>query len=223
MSEFVFFNIWQSTSPEAQQALVDAMRREAPALAAKNGFLSLTAWTGQARDYRVIVEGRWRSRDAFEAAVACDPKTLESRARLEQHGHASPGVFVQSLHVLPSTSNILKEKIPTTSVVLRVSVLRCDPPDFERFRTMTMDAQAVLQPGIEAMPGLLAFYAGADAANHSLINTSVWETLEHAQQMDRFAPMLELGKRFTEAGARFERPIMNHAVLWSFGPLTLTR
>jgi hypothetical protein len=47
---------------------------------------------------------------------------------------------------------------------------------------------------------LLAFYAGADEASHSLINTSVWDTLEHAQQMDRFAPMLELGKRFAEAG-----------------------
>jgi len=183
VSEFVFFNIWQTTSPEAQQALVDAMRCEAPALAAKSGFLSLTAWTGQP--------------------------------------HASPGIFVQSLHVLPSASNILKE-IPMTPVVLRVSVVRCDPPDFERFRTVTMNAQAVLQPGIEAMPGLLAFYAGADEASHLLINSSVWDTLEHAQQMDGFAPMLELGKRFTEAGARFERPIMNHAVLWSFGPLTLT-
>jgi hypothetical protein len=109
-----------------------------------------------------------------------------------------------------------------TCVVLRVSALRCDPADFERFRTITTDAQSVLRPGIAAMPGLLAFYAGADEASHSLINTSVWDTLEHAQQMDRFAPMLELGKRFAEAGARFERPIMNYAVLWSFGPLTLT-
>src|SRR5580658_1341309 len=107
-----------------------------------------------------------------------------------------------------------------TPVVLRVSVLRCDSADFELLRTMMEDAQTLLRPGIEGMPGLLAFYAGADAASHSLINTSVWDTLEHAQQMDRFAPMLGLGKRFAEAGARFERPIMNHAVLWSLGPLT---
>jgi heme-degrading monooxygenase HmoA len=82
--------------------LVDAMRCEARALAAESGFLCLAAWTGQAGDYRVIVEGRWRSRDAFEAAVARDPGALEARARLEQHGQASPGMFVQSLQVLPS-------------------------------------------------------------------------------------------------------------------------
>jgi hypothetical protein len=127
---------------------------------------------------------------------------------------ARPRMFAQSMHVL--------EKIPMASVVLRVSVARCDRADFERFRTMTTNAQSVLQPGIGAMPGLRAFYAGADEVSHSLINTSVWDTLEHAQQMDRFAPMLELGKRFAEAGDRFERPNMNHAVLWSFGPLTLT-
>jgi hypothetical protein len=64
VSEFVFFNVWQTTSPKEQQALVDAMRSEAPALAAKAGFLSLTAWMGQAGDYRVIVEGCWQSREA---------------------------------------------------------------------------------------------------------------------------------------------------------------
>lgn len=105
MSELVFFNIWQTASPKAQQALVDAMRSEAPVLAAKRGFLSLTAWTGQAGDYRVIVEGRWQSREAFDVAVAHDPAALESRARFEQHGQASPGTFVQSLRVLPSTGD----------------------------------------------------------------------------------------------------------------------
>lgn len=83
------------------------------------------------------------------------------------------------------------------------------------------NAQTALRPGIEGLPGLLAFNAGADEATHSLINTSTWDTLEHAQQLDRFAPMLDLGKRFTEAGVRFDRPIMNHAVLWSFGPRDL--
>jgi len=33
--------------------------------------------------------------------------------------------------------------------------------------------------------------------------------------MDRFQPMLDLGKTFADAGATFERPIMNYAVLWN--------
>ena len=75
-----------------------------------------------------------------------------------------------------------------------------------------------LRPGIEAMPGLLAYYAGSDEATHSLTNTSVWDSLEHAQQLDHFQPMLDLGKRFAAEGAQLERPIMNYASLWRFGP-----
>jgi hypothetical protein len=106
---------------------------------------------------------------------------------------------------------------------MRISVIRCDPSQFERLRTMMIEVEAALRPGIEALPGLLAFYAGDDAANSALVNTSFWETLEQAQQLDHFQPMLEAGKRFTAAGARFERPIMNHTILWEFGDARLRR
>jgi hypothetical protein len=82
---------------------------------------------------------------------------------------------------------------------------------------MMLDAEAALRPGIEAIPGLLAFYAGADEATLSLTNTSVWDTLEHAKQLDTFQPMLDAGKRFVAQGATFERPIMHYASLWRFG------
>ncbi|MBV8615063.1 MAG: hypothetical protein JOY66_15055 [Acetobacteraceae bacterium] len=72
----------------------------------------------------------------------------------------------------------------------------------------------VLRPGIEAMAGLLAYYAGADEATSSLSNVSVWASLEAARQMDAFQPMLDLGKSFAAKGATFERPIMNYATLW---------
>jgi hypothetical protein len=51
----------------------------------------------------------------------------------------------------------------------------------------------------------------------SLSNVSIWDTLDDARQMERFQPMLELGKRFLDAGAAFERPIMNYATLWHVG------
>lgn len=103
--------------------------------------------------------------------------------------------------------------------VVRVSILRCDAARFDRLRAMMAEAEAVLRPGIEAMPGFLAFYAGADEATHSMTNTSVWETLEDAQRLDRFEPMLGLGRRFAAEGTAFERPIMNYATLWRFGIL----
>lgn len=101
--------------------------------------------------------------------------------------------------------------------VIRVSIIRCDATKFALLRRMMLDVEVDLRPGIEAMPGLLAFYAGADEATLSLINTSVWDTLEHAKQLDTFQPMLDAGKQFVAAGAVFERPIMNHVSLWRIG------
>lgn len=101
--------------------------------------------------------------------------------------------------------------------VVRVSILRCDAAKFALMRKMMMDSEAVLRPGIEAMPGLLALYTGADETTLSLAQTSIWDTLEHARQLDSFQPMLDLGKLFVAEGARFERPIMNYVSLWRIG------
>jgi hypothetical protein len=98
--------------------------------------------------------------------------------------------------------------------VVRVSILRCAPDRFAEFRQMMMDADPVLREGIEAMAGLLAYYAGADEATSSLSNVSVWTTLANARQMDTFQPMLDLGKDFVSKGATFERPIVNYSALW---------
>ncbi len=81
------------------------------------------------------------------------------------------------------------------------------------------EAEPALVPGIRAMSGCLAFFAGVDEAASTLTNTSVWGTLADAQQLDRFQPMLDLGKRFAEHGARFERPVMNYATLWQIGAI----
>src|SRR5215469_14744743 len=98
--------------------------------------------------------------------------------------------------------------------VVRVSILRCSPESFAELRQMAVEADPVLRPGIEAMPGLLAFYFGADEATSSLTNVSLWTSLEAAKQLDTFRPMLELGKPFIARGATFERRIMSCETLW---------
>jgi heme-degrading monooxygenase HmoA len=80
MSEITFFNMWEADSHEKQEGLIEEMRREAPALAAKDGFVSLTAWKAEGKDYRILVEGRWASQADFEAAVAGNAQALASRA-----------------------------------------------------------------------------------------------------------------------------------------------
>jgi hypothetical protein len=98
--------------------------------------------------------------------------------------------------------------------VVRVSIIRCAPVKFAEIRQMMVESDAVLRPGIEAMPGLIHFYAGADEGTSSLTNVSIWKTLDDAKQLDTFQPMLDLGKTFTQKGATFERPIMNYLTLW---------
>ena len=104
--------------------------------------------------------------------------------------------------------------------IVRISILRCEAAQYDKLRQMMVESEATLRPGIEQMPGHLAFYAGEDPATCSLMNTSIWDTLEHAQQLDHFQPMLDAGKRFAAAGARFERPIMNYATMWRFGRMS---
>lgn len=98
--------------------------------------------------------------------------------------------------------------------VIRVSIMRCAPKKFTEFQQMMIETDSVLRPGIEAMPGLIDFYTGADEATSSLAQVSIWKTLDEAKQLDTFQPMLDLGKTFTQKGATFERPIINYLTLW---------
>jgi pimeloyl-ACP methyl ester carboxylesterase len=95
MAEITFFNMWQASSREDQEALIAEMRIEAPALALKDGFVSLTAWRGEKEDYRVLAEGRWASQAHFDAAVADNAQALESRARFEKFAKPAPGLFTE--------------------------------------------------------------------------------------------------------------------------------
>jgi pimeloyl-ACP methyl ester carboxylesterase/heme-degrading monooxygenase HmoA len=108
MTETIFFNLWQTDSREAQESLAAEMRSEATAFLGKRGFLGLSVWTGQ-DNHRVIVEGRWRSRAHFDAAVSESPQAMAGRARLEKFGKAEPGLFSESFRIEPEASEIASE------------------------------------------------------------------------------------------------------------------
>ena len=147
-------------------------------------------------------------------------KSTMSRRRFSAATLAAGAVLALPVAALgqSQTSNTGKKTMASAPVV-RISISRCDAAQFDKLVQMMMDDEARLRPGIERMPGHLAFYAGADATNLTLTNISLWDTLEHAQQLDHFQPMLEAGKRFVAAGARFDRPIINSPTLWRFGPM----
>lgn len=71
-----------------------------------------------------------------------------------------------------------------------------------------------LVPAISAMAGCQSYYVGADEASCTMVNVSVWDTLEHAQAMGTLPEMAGLAKDFIALGVEFERPIVNYSVLW---------
>ena len=79
------------------------------------------------------------------------------------------------------------------------------------------ESQHSLVPAIQRLHGLVGFYAGADPASNTMVNVSVWTSLDAAEQMASLPEMLALAGEFIELGVRFERPIVNYTALWQIG------
>ena len=108
MSEITFYNMWRTASAQHRAALLERMKGDAPTLASKAGFVSMTVLEC-AEDGRVLVEGRWQSKDAFDAAVAGNPDAQRSRASLEEFGSPAPGLFTEVFRVSPGESMIVAD------------------------------------------------------------------------------------------------------------------
>jgi quinol monooxygenase YgiN len=89
-------------------------------------------------------------------------------------------------------------------------------PELHTEVTVRLKQSAVtLVPAIKGLPGCLSYYAGSDETSNTMINVSVWDSVEHAQAMDSLPKMSALAKEFIVLGVEFERPIVNYPVLWS--------
>lgn len=79
-------------------------------------------------------------------------------------------------------------------MIIRISKGRYKP-DLHAEVTARLDrSAATLVPPIRALPGCLGFYAGADDTSNTLVNVSVWDSLEHAKAMDSLPEMAVLNK-----------------------------
>ena len=71
-----------------------------------------------------------------------------------------------------------------------------------------------LIPALRRLPGCVSFFAGADAVSNTMVNVSVWDTLEHAEALTSLPEMTTLAKEFVQLGVAFERPVVNYEVMW---------
>src|SRR5436190_10081953 len=97
--------------------------------------------------------------------------------------------------------------------IVRVSRGRFDPGRYEEIKQELTASSESLVPAIQALPGMLHYYVGIDAVTSTMVNVSIWDSLEHAQQMSTLAPMLALATSFRALGVEFA-PIANHETLW---------
>lgn len=112
MTGITFYNMWRTETQEARATLLARMKDEVPALASKAGFISMTVLECT-EDGRVLVEGRWQSKEAFDRAVAGDPNVQKSRASLAQFGSPSPGLFTEVFRVSPPANEGSKCATPS--------------------------------------------------------------------------------------------------------------
>jgi len=103
MPDITFYNMWRTETPEGRAALLARMKDEAPELASKVGFVAMTVLEC-AEDGRVLVEGRWQSKEAFDTAVADDPAAQKSLASLALFGSPEPGLFTEVFRALPTAT-----------------------------------------------------------------------------------------------------------------------
>lgn len=97
---------------------------------------------------------------------------------------------------------------------VRISKGSYPPARHAEFTVRMAQAGNALIPAIRRLPGCLSYYAATDEASSTMINVSVWDTLEHAQAMANVPEMAALAKEFVALGAQFERPIVNYQALW---------
>lgn len=110
----------------------------------------------------------------------------------------------------------MTESLPSTAVV-RVSRGTFDPGRFAEVDAVEKKVSEYLIPAIERLPGLVHFYAGVSAQG-STINVSVWETAEHAAQMNHLKEMVVTARgEMLAVGVEFD-PIDTYPVSWEVLP-----
>ena len=101
------------------------------------------------------------------------------------------------------------------NAVVRVSLGTFDPSRFAEVDAMNKKVSEYLVPAIGRLPGLIHWYAGVSPEG-SIVNVSVWDSDEHAAQMDNLTEMAVTARGEGEAaGVTFNPPIVNYPIDWT--------
>ncbi|MVU78588.1 hypothetical protein GPX89_15190 [Nocardia sp. ET3-3] len=102
-----------------------------------------------------------------------------------------------------------------SSAVIHVARGSFDPSRFGEVDALAVKQADYLVPAIGALPGLLHWYTAVSPVG-SIVNISIWDTGEHAEQMYTLKEMAEIARgEFTALGALTFAPIVDYPIVWS--------
>jgi hypothetical protein len=99
-------------------------------------------------------------------------------------------------------------------MVTRISIGWFDASRSAEVAAMLNESEKSLRPAISKLRGNKYYFVGLDKEKGAITNTSLWDTLEDAQQMATLPEMLALREKFEALGITFN-PITNHEELWT--------
>ena len=79
---------------------------------------------------------------------------------------------------------------------------------------MNKKTSEYLIPAVKRLPGLIHFYAGVSPEG-SAFHVSVWDSEEHAAQLDRLKEMAVDARAEAEASGVTFHPIVNYPINWT--------
>jgi len=101
--------------------------------------------------------------------------------------------------------------------VVRISQGFFPPALLLEVRAKLEARRTTLDPALRALPGLLHYYVAIDSVSNSIVNVSIWESMDAALQMNTLEAMRAQRDVFVELGVQFQ-PIRNYTGLWSILP-----
>ena len=107
----------------------------------------------------------------------------------------------------------MTESLPASAVV-RVSRATFDPSRFAEVDAVNKKTSEYLIPAIQRLPGLIHSYAGVSPQG-SIAQVSVWDSDEHAAQLDHLSEMTVTARGEAEAFGVTFTPIVNYPVSWT--------
>jgi hypothetical protein len=109
----------------------------------------------------------------------------------------------------------MPESLPATAVV-RISRATFDPSRLDDVDAMSKKISTYIIPALRQLPGLLHFYSGVSVKG-SMVQISIWDTDEHAAQLNNLKEMAVDGRRDMESVGVTFTPIVHYPVdqIWT--------